>query len=100
MSSLNEVIDLHTERIAASLQIRIPAFVVLGIYVIAFVTMLLVGMQMGFAPNRNIIAPIILALVLSVVLYLIVDLDRSQQGFMVVSHQPLIDLQATLPTLP
>jgi hypothetical protein len=100
VSSLNEVIDLHTERVAASLQIRIPAFVVVGVYVIAFITMLLVGMQMGFAPNRNIVAPVILALVLSVVLYLIVDLDRSQQGFLVVSHQPLIDLQNSLPTLP
>jgi hypothetical protein len=100
VSSLNEVIDLHTERVAASLQIRIPAFVVVGVYVIAFITMLLVGMQMGFAPNRNIIAPVILAVVLSVVLYLIVDLDRSQQGFLVVSHQPLIDLQSSLPTLP
>jgi hypothetical protein len=41
-----------------------------------------------------------LALVLSAVLYLIVDLDRSQEGLLQVSRQALVDLQRSLPSYP
>jgi hypothetical protein len=100
ISSLNDVIDLHTERVVAGLQIRIPPMVLLAMYLIALAAMFLVGAQTGYTDKRNLIALFTFVLVLSVVLYLIVDLDRSQQGLLQVSHQPLIDLQSSLPTYP
>jgi len=38
--------------------------------------------------------------VFSAVLYLVVDMDRAQEGLLRVSQQPLIDLQSVLGTLP
>ncbi len=74
--------------------------VLLAMYLIALAAMFLVGAQSGYADKRNLVALVMLVLVLSVVLYLIVDLDRSQQGLLQVSHQALIDLQSSLPTYP
>jgi len=100
VSSLNEVIDLHTERVVVGLQIRIPPMVLLTIYVIGLAAMFLVGVQSGYADTRNLVALVMLVLVLSAVLYLIVDLDRSQEGLLQVSQQALVDLRSSLPTYP
>jgi hypothetical protein len=100
VSSLNEVIDLHTERVVVGLQIRIPPMVLLTIYVIGLAAMFLVGVQSGYADTRNLVALVMLVLVLSAVLYVIVDLDRSQEGLLQVSQQALVDLRSSLPTYP
>jgi hypothetical protein len=96
ISSLNEVIDLHTERISVGLVIRVPPVVIFGMYLVALLTLFLAGMQSGYAENRNLIAQIILVLVLSMVFLLIIDLDRSSQGLLQVPQQALIDLQRQL----
>lgn len=100
LDSLNQVITLHAERVVMGLQIRIPPLILWGMYAISLVVVFLVGMQSGHAPNRSIAGLVMLALVLSVVLYLIVDLDRAQEGLLRVSQRPLIDLQSQLGTLP
>jgi hypothetical protein len=53
--------------------------------------MFLVGMGSAYRENRNHIA-----LILSVVFLLIVDLDRSQDGLLRVPQQALLDLQSQL----
>jgi hypothetical protein len=100
LASLNEMIDTHTERVNIAFQLRVPSAIIVGVYIVAFFTMFLVGMQSGNAENRNIIALVILVLILAVVFFLIIDLDRSQQGLLRVSQQALFDLQSQLPTLP
>jgi hypothetical protein len=100
VDSLNEVITIHAERVVKGLQVRIPPLIMLGMFLISIITMFLVGMQSGYAPNRSILGLVMLTLVVAVVLYLLVDLDRAQQGLLKVSSQPLIDLQNQLPSLP
>ena len=100
IASLNEVIDLHTERIVVGLQIRIPPMILLTAYVIALAAIFLVGVQSGYADTRNLVALVTLVLVLAAVLYLIVDLDRSLEGLLQVSQQALVDLRNSLPTYP
>ena len=100
VSSLNEVIDIHTERVNVGIYVRIPPLIVLFLFAIALVALFLVGMQLGYTENRSFVPPIALALVLAVVFYLIVDLDRAQQGLMQVPTQALFDLQTQLPTYP
>ena len=78
----------------------VPSAIIFGVYIVAFLTMFLVGMQSGNAENRSLIALIILVLILAVVFFLIIDLDRSQQGLLRVSQQALIDLQGQLPSMP
>jgi positive regulator of sigma E activity len=100
LASLNELIDTHTERVNIAFQLRVPSAIIFGVYIVAFFTMFLVGMQSSIAEYRNIIALVILVLILAVVFFLIIDLDRSQQGLLRVSQQALFDLQSQLPTLP
>lgn len=100
ISSLNDVIDVHTERVGVGLDIRLPPMVLLGLYVVAIFTTFLVGMQSGYTGNRQLIAIVVLVLILSVVFYLIVDLDRAQEGFLQVPQQALFDLRRQLNTSP
>lgn len=100
IESLNEVIDMHTERVSVGLGIRVPPTILLGLYLVALGTMFLVGMGSAYRENRNHIALILLILILSVVLLLIVDLDRSQDGLLRVPQQAMIDLQRQLNVSP
>ena len=96
ISSVNEVIDRHAERVAIGVDIRIPPTVLLGGYVVALFTTLLVGVQSGYGEKRNYVALVVLVLILSVVFLLIVDLDRAQEGLLQVSQLPMFDLQRQL----
>ena len=100
VSSLNEVIDLHTERVNVGLYVRIPPLILVVMLVVSLLALFLVGMHMGYTENRSLVAPVVLVLVLAAVLFLVVDLDRSQEGLLKVPRQALIDLQSQLPTLP
>ena len=96
VSSVNDVIDVHSDRIIYGIDIRVPVTILLGLYIVAIFTMILVGMQSGYAEKRNLIALAALVLILSVVFLLIVDLDRSQEGLMRVPQQALYDVQRQL----
>jgi hypothetical protein len=91
IESINEVIVMHTKRIQVGVGIRVPPTIVFGLYLVAVGTMFLVGMGSAYRENRNHIA-----LILSVVFLLIVDLDRSQDGLLRVPQQALLDLQSQL----
>ena len=93
ISALNEIIDLHTERINLELGIRIPPTILLGVYLVAMLTMLLIGVHDSYLGKRNYLALVIMVLILSVVFLLIVDLDRSHQGLLQIPQKALIDLQ-------
>lgn len=93
ISSLNEVIDLQTERINVGLVARLPWSLVYGLFVMALLSLGLIGLHAGYVDRRNPIALLFFVLILSVVFLLIVDLGRSQEGFLQVSQQAMIDLQ-------
>lgn len=96
VSSINEVIDLHTGRVIASLDLRLPQEFLLILFFGALLTISMVGFHNGMLGGRSLIPLIALILVFSSVLLLIVDLDRSQQGVMRVSSQALVDLKEGL----
>jgi hypothetical protein len=92
IESLNEVIDLHTERVVAVFN-RIPFNFWLVIFFMAFLALMMVGFQNGQAGSRNLIAIIALILVFAAVIQLNIDLDRPQEGFLQVSQQAMINVQ-------
>lgn len=96
LSSLNEVIDLHSKRVNAQLEVRVPPAILLGLYLVAMLSMVLIGMHDSYSGNRSFIALFVMVLILSLVFILITDLERSSQGFMQVSQEPLIVLQQQL----
>ena len=96
IDSVNDLIDRHPERLAYGVDIRIPPILLLGAYVVALLTTFLVGVQSGYGEERSYLAQFVMVLILSLVLLLIVDLDRSHEGLIRVSQLPLLDLQRQL----
>jgi len=95
LQSLNQVIDLDAARWMA-FNNHVPETVV---YVNAFVALLattLVGYSIGLVGRRNLFSVALLSIAITVTLVVIIDLDRARQGLIVVTQQPLIDLQQQL----
>lgn len=100
IEALNSVIDLHSERVHIELGVRIPPAIMLGLYIVAMLTMLLIGIHSSYKGRPNLIALVALVLILAMVFLLIVDLNRSQQGMLTVSQKALLDLQRQLSVQP
>lgn len=96
VEALNNMINVHTQRIMAVVSSRLPGDLWLGIYVVAMLSMALVGIQTSYSERRNWLTLVVLVVVFSLVLALIVDLDRPTEGVLVVSQQALQDLQAEM----
>jgi hypothetical protein len=95
LQSLNDVIDLDAARWMA-FQNHVPEAV---IYVIAMVGLLaatVVGYSFGLGGLRQLFSICMLSLAVTLVLAVIIDLDRPREGFIHVSQQPMLDLQKQL----
>lgn len=100
LSALNQVIDLHTERISAELGFRVPPSMVLGLYSVAVLTMVLNGVHDSYREKHNLIALIVMVLIVSVVFLMIVDMDRSNVGLLQIPQKALIELHQKLNLMP
>jgi hypothetical protein len=100
LTSLNQVIDLHTERMNAELGYRVPPIIVMGLYLVAVMTMILIGVYDSYREKHNLIALILVVLIVSVVFLVIIDMDRSNVGLLQIPQKALIDLQQRLDLLP
>ena len=97
IDALNQVIDIHALRVAVGVQARIPTGIWLVLYMLIILGMIGIGYQtaIGGSARRSWATPI-LAFAFSLVIVLIVSLDRPESGFITVSQQPLVDLQASM----
>ena len=100
IESLNEVIDLHTERIVAGVYARVPPTILWLLVAGVVLGLGLVGYNAGLSRRRSPIIAIVLVISLGAVIWLVVDLDRPQDGLITTSQQPLIDLAESLEELP
>lgn len=99
IASLNQLIDIHALRVAVGLYVRIPSGIWLVLYTLVILGMIGVGYQAAVAgSSRRSWAMPILAFSFSLVIALIISLDRPQSDFITVSQQPLADLRATMAT--
>lgn len=100
IETLNEMIDLHNQRVGATFRNRIPRAIRLTLVFLAVASLLLRGYMDGLqGKTRNYFAITILILTFSAVLVLIVDLDRppfTDQRLLSVDHQALVDLQQSI----
>ncbi len=99
IASLNETIDLHETRAIAGLYARVPETILILLLLGSMLTLGMVGYNAGLSFRRSPLAAIVLIVVLGAVITLVVDLDRPRDGFLEVSQQPLIDLQAQIGAL-
>lgn len=96
IQSLNEMIDVHAKRVMIGVRSRVPGTVWLVLYGVAFVAVGAMGYQEGLARSSRSFAILAVAFAFSVVLWLIADLDRPQEGTLKVSQQPLIDVRNSM----
>jgi hypothetical protein len=66
------------------------------LYLLAILSMVMMGYQSGLANSRRSIAAIALILGFASVLFLIADLDRAGEGSLRVSQQAMIDLRKSM----
>ena len=94
--SLNEVIDLHEQRVVAGIYDRLPGAILVVLYLVSMLAMLAVGYFLAADGTRRSVANLALVLAFALVAILIVDLDRPGTGVFTTSQQAMIDLQTSM----
>lgn len=96
LSSLNDVIDLHTKRVTFGLRSRLPGIVWLALIVMTVLSMGILGYLEGLSRSTRSPAVIAVVLTFATILTLIADLDRPGEGSLRVGPQLMIDLSRQL----
>jgi hypothetical protein len=95
IQTLNDMIDQQGKRLAA-LRNRVPNIVMLALFGIAAVGTAFTGYGRGLEGRRTRLPLYVMALLLSAVILLILDLDRPTAGFIEISQQPMIDAASSI----
>jgi hypothetical protein len=93
--ALNDVIDLHEKRQRA-LEDHVPLMVLLMLLAVAVASMGLIGAHAGLCGRRHAGATVLVAVMVTGVLSVIIDLDRPRRGLVQVSQSSMERLQQSL----
>ena len=96
IQSLNEVIDLHLKRVTVAVRTRVPPTIWATLYLLMAVGMVMMGTQIGLSGTRHLGMELALVVSFTVVLFVIGDLDRPQEGLINVSQQAMEELRGRL----
>jgi hypothetical protein len=96
VESVNEIVELHTQREIAALYARVPLGLILALFGFSMLGMFVLGLNNSYDRRRSLVALLSLVLVFGSVLVLIMDLDRGRDGLFQISYQPLALLQERL----
>src|SRR5262249_19034420 len=96
IQSLNQMIDLHAARMQAAMRSRIPVAIWVGLLTVAVLSLTSMGYFEGLIGIRRCLAFFAVAIAYSVVIELIADLDRPQEGVLRISQQALLDVQRSM----
>jgi hypothetical protein len=95
LQTLNEMIDLHTKRLAA-FRSHVPFSIYQVLFVISTIVLWLAGYHFGSHRPRARILTTLLAFIVVAVMWLIMDLDQPSRGAIRTSQQSLLDLHQDL----
>ncbi len=95
IQSLNEVFDAFGRRVAA-LDRHVPEMVLLLLYGTFVMAGAIVGFASGAGGHRPSMASYIMIVLMVVLVFIILDLDRPRRGVIEVSQKSLYDLQAAI----
>lgn len=93
MQAVNEVVAVHLERLAVSVRQRVAPMIWTVLYGLALVGMLMTGALNGISQTRHVAFEMAFALAFSMVLFLIADLDRPQEGLVNVNQAAMTELR-------
>ena len=98
MGSVIALIDIHYTRVHSAVMNRIPLTIWMTLYLMAALSMIIMGFQAGLTERRSPVATITLAVAFSAVIILITDLDRPIMSFFEINKQLLVDLYQYMET--
>lgn len=93
MTSVLALTDIHYTRVHAAVMNRIPLTIWITLYLMAILSMIIMGYQAGLTERRSPVATLTLAVAFSAVIILITDLDRPIMSFFDINMQLLVDLR-------
>lgn len=96
VQSLNELIDLHAKRLTACVRNRIPLAIWASLYGVTILSFAVLGYHAGLANARRSPAILPVAVTFAIVIWLIADLDRPQEGALTLNQQAPIDARASM----
>jgi hypothetical protein len=99
VQSLNEVIDVHGERLAAA-DYRVPPVILWLLFGVAVMAMAVTGWSAGLDGQRNMLFTGTLAVLVVAVVIVILDLDHPRSGFIRINQKPMMDLRDSLGAAP
>jgi hypothetical protein len=92
MVSVLALTDIHYTRLHSAVMNRIPFTIWMTLYLMAILSMIIMGYQAGLTGRRSPVATMTLAVAFSAVIILITDLDRPIMSFFEINKQLLVDL--------
>jgi hypothetical protein len=97
IQALNDMIDNQGKRLAA-LRNNIPNIVLLSLFGITAIACGFAGYASGIEPRRTRLPVYIMGTLICGVIFVILDLDRPNVGFITISQQPMIDTASSIAT--
>jgi hypothetical protein len=90
--SLTEIVNVDETRVISAIYARVPETVLLLLLAGSSLALGMVGYGAGLKGRRSPLGAVVMVLALGIVLALVIDLDRPQDGLITVSQMPLIDV--------
>jgi hypothetical protein len=95
-TSVNELVDNYNHRITMALEYRLPNVILWILFIVAFLTMLILGYQFGISGKGSFRIILFLAIIFAVVMVLILALDRPETGLAKLNQKPMLTLYKQL----
>lgn len=92
LTTVISLVDAHVMRLEAAMLNRIPNTIWFTLYLMAVLSMLVMGYQAGLVGRRSPMATLTLALAFSAVMMLITDLDRPIMSLFTIDNQIMVNL--------
>lgn len=98
INSLNDMIDARGER-SAILQSHVPEVILFLLFIVFIINGALMGYSSGLSLKRAYIPTIMLTVLIVMVVFIIIDLDRPKRGLIKVKQDSLMELKVSINTL-
>lgn len=97
LQSLNELIDMQATRVTLGIHYRLPETILLVLYCLTIITMVMGGYGTGLSRKIHLTTMTLLtALVFSIVLTLVIMLDRPWPRLAIITQETMIDVQKVM----
>ncbi len=95
IESLNDMIDIHTARVAA-MKNRVPVQIIDLILMSSVIAIGLMGYSSGMVRRRSVVSILLAISIIVLIVGVIIDLDRPRRGLIQVNQDSIIRLQQTI----